>query len=349
MEFLIFLMMFAGGVALLLIGGKLLVDAAVNIAARLGVSSLLVGLTVVAWGTSAPELALNTTSAFKGHTELVFGNLVGANICNIGLILGICSLIRPLGVGDAVIRRELPAVGVTMALMLGIALFGPAGFARWEGALLFGWFVVYAALTILGGIREHPRRTSLDEQVEHKHEQTLERTLGAAAAGFIGGLILLGIGGSLAADGATGAAELLGISQAVIGLTVVSIGTTLPELITGVLAVRKGHVDLAVGNVVGSCMFNIACTFGLASAISPMPVPEQGILSVLVMSGLCIVLMIMARTASRAISRIEGAMLLLVYAAFVSFQVFVATIDPATHAPLPAESPALSPRSSDGR
>jgi cation:H+ antiporter len=315
---------FAGGLLLLLLGGKLLVDAAVNMAARLGVSPLLVGLTVVAWGTSAPELAFNTTSAIKGHTDLVFGNLVGANICNIGLILGVCALIRPLGVGDAVIRRELPAVGLTMVIMLAMALFGPDGFVRWEGLLLLTGFLLYAGLTILGGVREHPRKTKLDEQVEHKHEQTFERSLASAIAGFLGGLILLGVGGTLAADGATGAATLLGVSPTVVGLTVVSIGTTLPELITGVVAVRKGHVDLAVGNVVGSCMFNIGCTFGLAAAISPIPVPEHGILSIIVMSGLCVVLMIMARTTNNAISRIEGTMLLVVYAAFVSFQVFAA-------------------------
>lgn len=347
MTLLTYLGMFAGGLALLLVGGKMLVDAAVAIASRLGVSPLLVGLTVVSWGTSAPELAFNTISAVKGRTDMVFGNLVGANICNIGLILGICALIRPLAVGDAVIRRELPVVGLAMALMLGLALFGSPGFARWEGLVLVGMFLVYSSLTIRDGIRTHPRTTQLDEQVTQKHGEDLQRSLLSCIIGFLAGLSMLGVGGWLAADGATGAATLLGVSPAIVGLTVVAIGTTLPELITGIIAVRKGHVDLAVGNVVGSSIFNIACIFGLAATISPLEVPEGGILSICVMGVLCIALMVMSRTTNKAISRVEGAGLLLVYAAFLSFQVFSATVagelDGTEEAPTDVAEPGLTP------
>lgn len=320
--------MFVGGLLLLLVGGKLLVDAAVAIATRLGVSPLLVGLTVVSWGTSAPELAFNTVSAVKDHTEMVFGNLVGANICNMGLILGVCALIRPLAVGDAVIRRELPVVALVTAVLLALALFGSPGFARGEGLLLISIFAIYSTLTVLGGIRSHPRKTKLDEQVIERHEGNFERSLPSCIVGFVIGLSMLGLGGALAADGASGAATMLGVSPAIVGLTIVAVGTTLPELITGIIAVRKGHVDIAVGNVVGSSIFNIACIFGLASAISPMSVPENGILAICVMSGLCVVLMIMARTTNRAISRFEGAFLLCVYAAFIALQVFTAAIEP---------------------
>ncbi len=343
MSLLTYIGMFAGGLVLLLFGGKMLVDAAVAVASRLGISPLLVGLTVVSWGTSAPELAFNTISAVKGRTDMVFGNLVGANICNIGLILGICALIRPLAVGDAVIRRELPVVALTMALLLALALFGAPGFARWEGLILLGVFLIYSTLTILDGIRAHPRTTQLDEQVSHKHERDFERSLLSSIVGFTIGLAMLGLGGSLAADGASGAATLMGISPAVVGLTVVAIGTTLPELITGIIAVRKGHVDIAVGNVVGSSIFNIACIFGLASAISPMVVPHNGILAICVMSGLCVVLMIMARTTNRSISRIEGTLLLLFYASFVGFQVFSATLAPPPAAPVHSEPAAAEP------
>ncbi len=325
MDILLHIGMFAGGLVLLLLGGKTLVDAAVAIAARLGISPLLVGLTVVAWGTSAPELAFNTISAFKGRTGMVFGNLVGASICNIGLVIGLCALIRPLAVSDAVIRRELPVVGLAMALMLALALFGAPGFGRWEGLLLLGVFAVYSALTILGGIRERPSATPLDEQVEQAHKRNFERSVLSCTVGFVAGLAMLGTGGSLAADGASGAATLLGVSPTIVGLTIVSVGTTLPELITGIIAVRKGHVDLAVGNVVGSCIFNIACIFGLAAAISPFAVPAQGILAIVVMCGLCVVLMIMSRTRDRTVSRIEGAALLAVYAAFVASQAYSVT------------------------
>lgn len=336
MELLKFVGMFAGGLVLLLVGGRVLVDAAASMAARLGVPALLVGLTIVAWGTSAPELAFNTISAVKDRTDLVFGNLVGANICNIALILGIGALIRPLAVGEEVIRRELPVLAATMLLALVLGVVGQAGFARLEGALLLGVFLVYSAFTIISGIRAKARASPLEGQIGQSVATTTTRSMVSCAAGFVAGLVLLGIGGSLAADGASGAAEALGVSPTVVGLTVVSVGTTLPELITAIIAIRKGHVDLAVGNAIGSCMFNIACILGLASVISPADLPENGLVALAVMTGLGFVLLPMARTHNRTISRIEGASLLTVYAAFVAFQVYSALsaprgIEPADH------------------
>lgn len=328
MELLKFAGMFAGGLVLLLVGGRVLVDAAASMAARLGVPPLLVGLTIVAWGTSAPELAFNTISAVKDRTDLVFGNLVGANICNIALILGIGALLRPLAVGEEVIRRELPILAATLLLSLLLGVTGPDGFARWEGAALLTVFVVYSTFTIVSGIRAKSRASPLAGQISPSIATTSTRSMVSCAAGFAAGLVLLGLGGSLAADGASGAAEALGVSPTIVGLTVVSVGTTLPELITAVIAIRKGHVDLAVGNALGSCMFNIACILGLASIISPAGLPENGVLALVVMTGLGIVLLPMAYTHNRTISRIEGTSLLAVYAAFVSFQVYSAVSAP---------------------
>lgn len=359
--------MFALGLVLLLFGGRALVNAAVAIAARLGVSPLLVGLTIVAWGTSAPELAFNSISAFKGRTDLVFGNLVGANICNIGLIIGVAALFHPLAVGDSVIRREIPVMAVTMVLAFAVAVIGAPGFSRPEGAILLTVFALYSASTIIGGLREHPRQTPLDEQVEHKHDTDLRRSLPSCVIGLVFGLALLGFGGSLAADGASGAAAALGVSPTIVGLTVVSIGTTLPELTTALIAVRKGHVDLAVGNALGSCMFNVACILGVVSIIQPVGLPENALVALGVMVGLCIVLVPMSRTASHRISRLEGASLLLVYAAFVGFQIASAIFEPHSlgprqrpegahptgrnppRPPTGAPAPALTPPTDDSR
>ena len=189
-------------------------------------------------------------------------------------------------------------------------------------------FLVYSTFTIVSGIRAKSRESLLAGQISPSIATTSTRSMISCAAGFAAGLVLLGLGGSLAADGASGAAEALGVSPTIVGLTVVSVGTTLPELITAVIAIRKGHVDLAVGNALGSCMFNIACILGLASIISPASLPENGVLALVVMTGLGIVLLPMAYTHNRTISRIEGTSLLAVYAAFVSFQVYSAVSAP---------------------
>lgn len=309
---------FIGGLVLLLVGGRLLVAASVDAAKRLSVAPLIVGLTLVAWGTSAPELALNAVSAFKGRGDLALGNVVGANICNMALVLGFCALLKPLVIQERLIKVEIWLNAAILAFMAGLGLF--AGFSRWEAAAMLAVFAVYSAWTILAALR----------QTRHAPTPAAADTLGddptrdkepmgwlMIATSFIGGLALLSFGGSLASDGASGIAVGLGVPVAIVGVTIVSIGTTLPEMVTSVMAVRKGQADLAVGNAIGSCLFNAGFIFGLVGVISPPGVSGSFLLPLAYMGLLAIALIPISRTYGKRISRLEGGLLLGSYAAFL--------------------------------
>jgi cation:H+ antiporter len=328
-------LMLAGGMVLLLAGGRLLIAGAVSTATRLGVSTLLIGLTLVAWGTSAPELALNVVSASKGRGDLALGNVVGANICNMGLVLGLCALIRPLLVEVRIIKVELVLNAALLCLVAGVGL--SVGLPWWAAATLLGVFAVYSAWTIRTAVRQsaatrQERRDAAEAQAEAGAvggEKVEGEPLGwlAIVVCFAVGLPLLGYGGSLASDGAVGIAAGLGVPPAIIGVTIVSIGTTLPELITGLMAVRMGQSDLAMGNAIGSCLFNVCAIFGIAGLIAP---PEVGGMSgpfalpMITMAILAVVLIPMSRTTGRTVSRIEGGVLLAAYALFLAASAMLA-------------------------
>lgn len=317
-------LLLAGGLALLLAGGRLLVAGAVNIAERMGISTLVVGLTIVAWGTSSPELALNAVAASRGQTDLVLGNLAGANICNLTVILGVGALIRPLIVHASVIRREVPAMAVVLggATALGLVAFPAAdGFSRTDGIMILGAFALYTTVIVAGVLRRPRPEEALAKDVEAFEHAVHVRPMWAAIALFAGGLVLLGVGGSLASDGAAGVARALGMGERVIGVTIVSLATTFPELATTLIAVRRGHSDIAVGNAIGSCLFNVGCILPIAVLIHPFPVPGGGAVSLLVMCGLALAIGPMTRRLRGALGRLDGLLLLAAYAAYAAYEV----------------------------
>jgi cation:H+ antiporter len=312
---------FLGGLVLLVVGGRLLVNASVDAARRLSVSPLLVGLTLVAWGTSAPELALNLISTLKGRSDLAMGNIVGANICNLGLVLGVGALIRPLVVERRLIRIEL---WLCLVVLLGLSVIGLTGqFNRVSAGAMLGVFIVYSVWTVISA-----KKGSGEASIPDGEGRELDRMPGEnevpmgwtmIVMSFIGGLVLLSIGGSLASDGASGIAIALGVPAAVVGVTIVSIGTTLPELMTTILALRRGQTDLAMGNAIGSCLFNAGAIYGIAGLIDP-PVGGGALAAPLVtMSILAILLVPISRTFDRTVSRLEGGILLTVFVAFLIY------------------------------
>jgi cation:H+ antiporter len=314
------------GIALLIIGGDLLVRGAVTMAVRFGVSTLVVGLTVVAFGTSAPELAFNLIAALQGEADLAFGNIIGSNIANIGLVLGVAALIQPMQVHASVIRREMPfmialtvlAVGLTMwPTPKGGLLAGGPGLARLDGLILLGAFVLFSALTYLGARsakrREREATAEFVEEMEQISSKDRERPMPRAVGLFLFGLALLVGGGNLAEEGATGVALELGISDTLIGLTIVAIATSLPEMFVCVLAALKKQADIAVGNVVGSNIFNLALVLGATATATPVPLPERGVEALGWMTLLSLLLLVVARTRGQVLSRVEGAVLLLIY------------------------------------
>ncbi|HLP82785.1 MAG TPA: sodium:calcium antiporter [Phycisphaerales bacterium] len=309
---------FAAGLVLLLLGGRLLVSASVDTATRLRVSPLVVGLTLVAWGTSAPELALNLISAFKGRGDLALGNVVGANICNMALVLGLCALIKPLVVQERLIKVE---IWLNAIILGGIAALGLAlDFRSWQAGLMLGIFGAYSAWTIMAALRQTdaaPTPTAADTLGPDPTDTPKLLSWPMIALFFAAGLLMLSLGGSFASDGASGIAIALGVPAAIVGVTIVSIGTTLPEMVTGVMAVRKGQTDLAMGNAIGSCLFNAGLVFGVTGFISPPSLTGSLIVPLAYMGVLAIALVPISRTFGKTVSRLEGAVLLASYVGFL--------------------------------
>ncbi|MCA9144729.1 MAG: calcium/sodium antiporter [Planctomycetaceae bacterium] len=253
------------GLVALTAGGELLVRGASTLAAIMRISSLVIGLTVVAFGTSAPELAVGVQAAFSGKTELAIGNAVGSNIFNILFVLGLSALITPLVVSSQLIRWDVPLMIFVSVLLL---VFGWDGtLSRIDGVILFGGLLTYVAWSIRQSRRETQAR--IDEANEDRTPSLGARILVVNVAFIIGGLLLLGVGSRGLVSGSITIATMLGVSELIIGLTVVAVGTSLPEVVTSVVAAFRGERDIAVGNAVGSNIFNILCVLGLSSAIAP--------------------------------------------------------------------------------
>lgn len=300
------------GLAFLVVGAHGLIRGGSGIALRFGLSPLVVGLTVVAFGTSSPELVVSVRASLLGDGSISVGNVVGSNICNLALILGLCALVHPLRSDDAIIRRELPIlVGATAA---GAAILIDGTVSRGEGLALFAALVVYTALTVRSAKSPSP-------QIVEEFDSALPKpppALWASALLSLGGLGLLAWGSELFVKGASQIAASFGVSEVVIGLTIVSVGTSLPEIATSLVAVLRKEIDFAVGNVVGSNLFNLLGVMGISAAIKPMSAPDLQYLDVLVMLAVAIAVYPFARTQLR-ICRREGAVLLLGYVSYVAW------------------------------
>ncbi len=314
------------GIVVLLLGGHWLVHGSVAIARRAGISTLVVGLTVVAIGTSSPELFFNVIAATSGHTELSFGNVMGSNIANIGLILGISAVAAPLAVHGRVINKELPWLVLVSVAMVGLALIplGAHGFQRFEGVVMLAIFILLLGIWVRMGRRE-PAEPVFEELSQETGAGPLP-SIPAAVAFVVAGLALLLAGGKLSETGAVTLARWLGWSDALIGLTIVAFATSLPELATSIMAVRKGHTDLAVGNVVGSNFCNLLLVLGATATIASVPVPEWGWFDLTMMIVITMVLLLFAKTHHHSITRWEGVWLLVLYVGYMTFGVLRETL-----------------------
>jgi cation:H+ antiporter len=315
---MIFLLL--AGFVLLIGGAELLVRGASQLAADLGISPLVIGLTVVAFGTSAPELAVSVLSAHSGQAGIALGNVVGSNICNVLLILGLSALVAPLVVARQVVRLEVPImIGVSLLLLL-FALDGIIG--PWEGGLFFAGVIVYTVWTVRRSRREN-REQSPPEEAPPAGGRSGR---GVQILQIAGGLVLLGVGSKWLIDGAVSVASYFGVSDLVIGLTVVAIGTSLPELATSVLASLRGQRDIAVGNVVGSNIFNILVVLGLTAIFAPagVPVPQSALTFDLpVMLAVAVACLPIFLT-GHLIARWEGGLFFVYYLAYTLFIVLTA-------------------------
>ncbi len=314
--------MTVGGLVLLMVGADYLVRGAVGIARALGVSPLVIGLTVVAFGTSAPELGVSLQAALTGNADVAIGNVVGSNIVNILLVLGASAIITPLVVSSQLIRLDVPLMVAASIAMWVLSLNGVI--SRMEGAVLFGSLLIYIWFSI---------RTSRRESAEVAEEfSDFSRSVTGFAGTmtqiglFVAGLGLLTVGSRFLVDGAITVAQELGVSQLVIGLTIVALGTSLPEVVTSVVASLRGQRDIAVGNVVGSNLFNILCVLGLTATVSPNGVPvsapaiEFDIPVMVAVAVVCLPIFI----SGSMIRRYEGALFLVYLAAYTMFLIATA-------------------------
>lgn len=319
--------LFVLGLGLLIVGAELLVRGASRIAVAVGISPLVVGLTVVALGTSSPEIAVSLMAAARGQGDLALGNVVGSNIFNILLVLGACAAIAPMVVAQKLVRFDVPVLILASLALIGLAWDGRIDWL--DGALLFIGLIAYNLFVIRQSRRETKRIREEYEQEygappeeEAQRRGTLLKSILLVAAGFA----LLTVGSHFLVQGAVAIATWLGVSELVIGLTVVAAGTGLPEAATSIVAALRGQRDMAVGNIVGSNIYNILGVMGLAGLISPggVPVAESAFQFDLPVALACAVACLPVFFSGNRIARWEGVMFLAYYAAYVGFVVMSA-------------------------
>lgn len=321
------------GLALLGVGAELLVRGASRLAAIVGISPLVIGLTIVAYGTSSPEMAVSIESAYSGRTDIALGNAVGSNIFNVLFILGICALLLPLRVAQQLIWLDVPLMIGASALLLIMGIDG--SISRLDGIMLFSGAILYTIFAI-----KQSRKEAAEVEQEYAGEFGEKNKTSSSWLVHLlliaAGLAMLVLGARWLVDGAVQIAKLMGLSELVIGLTIIAAGTSLPEVATSIIASIRGERDIAVGNVVGSNLFNILAVLGLASIVSPsgIPVAPSALnFDIPVMIAVAFACLPIFFTGHR-IARWEGAIFLLYYGAYTVYLILNAS----AHDSLPAFS-----------
>ena len=306
-----------GGLALILLGANGLTDGAAAVAKRFNISDLVIGLTIVAFGTSAPELVISTMAALGGSAEMAIGNVVGSNIFNVLMIIGVTALVMPIQVGQGTLSKEIPLVvlaSFALAFMANdVWLDGGASnvISRIDGLVLLAFFLIFLRYTFA---------IAHNGGDEAEGEKIKEMPIWKSALFILGGLAGLIYGGQLFVDGASGVASSLGVSESIIGLTIVAGGTSLPELATSVTAALKKNSGIAIGNVIGSNLFNIFFVLGCSATISPLPMGGINNVDMAVLIGSAILFWLVGWFfKKRTITRVEGALMVICYVAYTAY------------------------------
>ncbi len=305
------------GLVILLVGGDIFVKGAASIAKRFGISPIVIGLTIVAFGTSAPELVINLFSAAQGASDIAFGNVLGSNISNILLVLGVASIIRPLAVKKGTTWKEIPFSALiifVLFLLTNDVMFGNNGqniLTRGDGLVLMSYFLIFMYYTY--GLTK----------VEGEKDDVETYKFSTSSVFILGGIICLTLGGKLMVDNAIILAKIAGLSELLIGLTITAVGTSLPELVISAIAAYKGHVDIAIGNVVGSNIFNVLWVLGLTPVVSPMTVTGEINTDIFIAGIASVLLFIFMFTGGKRrhyeLRRWQGILFILLYIAYTTF------------------------------
>ncbi len=328
MQFLLLIL----GLVMIIKSADILIDSSSKIARRYGVSSFIIGITVIAFGTSAPELAVGIVSGINHKNQLTLGNIIGSSMSNIALIIGLAAVIFPLQVKDTVVKRELPILFV-IQIALGAMLFTNGQLSRFEGLILLGAFVLFMLyisrdarksikiqIDAEGDIDTDSDGNGLSPQMDNEQKNTGLIKLWCCSLLSLLGLF---IGGKLTVDSSTQIAQSFGLSETLVGLTVVALATTMPELITGIVAARKEEPEIVLGNCIGSNIFNILLVLGFSSVISPIPSDSGFWVDVLIMLALTFFVFIMSLFRKK-LQRLTGVFLLTGYIVYLAFKVISA-------------------------
>lgn len=297
------------GFVLLVWGADKFVAGASAFAGRLGVSPLLIGLTIVAFGTSAPELAVSVTAALKGANEIAVGNIVGSNLFNLLVVAGLSAVLCPLVMDRTLLRRDWP-MSTGAAILLCIMLATGSMISRIEGLILLALFAVVLTMQIRAAMQG--KASAADEE-----DGAVQMPGIMIAVSIVLGLVCIVAGGQFAVNGATGIARMFGLSETLIGLTIVAVGTSLPELVTSLVAARKGQNEIAMGNVIGSNLFNILLILGTSAAITPIHVQPTAVIDTIVLIAASIIFFLPARKGN--LGRTPGAVMALSYVAYTVY------------------------------
>ena len=304
------------GFVFLIKGADFFVEGSSSIAKKLKVPSIIIGLTIVAMGTSLPETAVSVTASLVHNNELAVSNVVGSNIFNLMFVIGACAIMTPIMVQKDTIARDIPLSVICALLLLGL------GYLAWGDAhgMTLGAFAGYIFYMIRTAMKARAEGKKVEiEAVEELEDGELKLlSYPKSILCIVGGAVAIAFGGDMTVDAASRIAIDLGMSQTLVGLTIVSIGTSLPELVTSVVAARKNEVDMAVGNAVGSNIFNILMVLGIASAISPVSLISENVIDILVLVGFSVVVCFFARS-DRKITRNEGIAMVAMYLIYTAY------------------------------
>jgi len=316
-------LLLALGLTALLVGGTLLVRGASGIAAAFNVPNMIIGLTVVAFGTSMPELVINVTGAIRGETDIAFGNAVGSNLANFGLVLGIAAIMSPIYLQGQVVRREVPFLLLVTAILMVMAwdmpLTGTSPMIdRADAIILFLLFTVFIYFVVRDVVRE--AGDPVFAEAEH-FPAPARKGLALNSVLSVAGMALLMIGGTLTIDNGSAIARLLEIPEVVVGIFIVAVGTSLPELVTSAIAAYKKETDLALGNIVGSNIFNSLVVLPAAGIIVPIPIPKGGDLDLAVGFAFVLVVIPLFLFSGARLGRRAGAAIVATYLAYMVYRI----------------------------
>ena len=306
------------GFVLLIKGADFFVEGSSSVAKKFNVPSLIIGMTIVAMGTSLPELAVSVTASMTGNNTLAVSNVAGSNIFNLMVVCGACALFAPLTIEKNTLLKEFPFSIICAGLLVVLGFLGMS-LGRVDGIIFLVIFIVY----LLWMIRSAKQARNAGDKLEEAEEELVEEEIKILPMWkcllfIVGGMIAIKFGGDFVVDGASSIAAGFGLSQTLIGLTIVALGTSLPELVTSIVAARKDEVDMALGNVIGSNIFNILLILGVAAAISPITFLMENIIDIVILIVMSLVVWIFAWT-SKEINRKEGIMMLLMYAVYMVY------------------------------